>query len=124
MEHVRIRNQDSGWVLLDPRPGMAGCVAVVDLASCLLGQTGRLGEGIELGLLVLAQGLERVQKKSPAGAFRMSLLENRQMKDQRLARGGRGCHQHIQSGPHRRQAFDLVAPQVFGARTHKRLAQR
>ncbi len=103
---------------------MLGCVAVVDLAPRLLGEAGRLRQGIELGLLVLTEGLERIKKKGSTGIFGMSLLEDRQMEDQRLSRGGRGGDQHVPPGPHRGQALDLVAPQVFGPRTHKSLSKR
>ena len=52
-----------------------------------------------LAALVLAESLQREEKESATGPARQCLLQNRQLKDQRLARSGRGSDQHVLPGP-------------------------
>ena len=87
MEHVGVRDHHPWRRALDPLAHRPRRVSVVDLAvEPFAGESRvtaeRLSERIELGLLVLAEGLEWIEEETVPGLAQERSFEHGQLKDQ------------------------------------------
>ena len=96
VEHVGVGDQNPRRSAADRRALRRRRVAVVDRAGQpSASRPAACASVSELAALILAQRLEREEEERPPGSAGERLLQHRQLKDQRLARGGGSGDQDV-----------------------------
>ncbi len=114
VQHVRVADQHPRRVVPDPLALAARAVAVVDRGEAVA-ETGATGKRLQLGPLVLTQGLQRIEEQGAPTAAGQCLFQHRQLEDERFSRRRRGGDQEVLALPHRGQTLGLVTPEAADA---------